>query len=64
MAQESHEIYFEFRPIGKQVKVSAIDARTGIEVSIIAPASATRQNMKTVAQQKLQRAMMRKLNQK
>jgi hypothetical protein len=27
------EVYFEFRPVGQQVKVVAIDAATGIEVS-------------------------------
>lgn len=33
------EIYFEFRQIGHAVKVSAIDAATGVEVSIPGPAN-------------------------
>ena len=28
-----HEVYFEFTAIGNVVKVTAIDGRTGIEVS-------------------------------
>ena len=61
MGQEPRKTYFEFRPIGAQVKVSALDSVTGIEVSIIAPATATKINMQKIAQQKLQRAMERKL---
>ena len=35
-----HEVYFEFTAIGNAVKVTAIDSRTGIEVSAMGPASA------------------------
>lgn len=50
-------IFFEFRPVGRQVKVSAIDEVTGLEVSIIAPASARRSDMEQLALAKLQRAI-------
>lgn len=33
------EIYFEYHQIGNAVKVTAIDALTGIEISIPAPAN-------------------------
>ncbi|MCX2723304.1 DUF6898 family protein [Roseibium salinum] len=49
------EIYLEFRPVGHQVQVTAIDAATGIEVSIFGPASASREDLKRVAVRKLQR---------
>ena len=40
------EIYLEFRPIGQQVKVTAIDAATGFEVSVFGPASAAQEDLK------------------
>jgi hypothetical protein len=49
----SGEVYFEFTEIGRSVKVSAIDAATGIEVSIMGPS--------TAAQADLQRLALRKL---
>lgn len=49
------EIYLEFHPIGHQVKVTAIDAATGIEVSTFGPASAAQEDLKRVAVRKLQR---------
>jgi hypothetical protein len=35
------QVYFEFTAIGRSVKVVAIDAATGTEVSVIGPASAS-----------------------
>lgn len=49
------EIYLEFRPVGKQVQVTAIDAATGIEVSTFGPTSASQEDLKRVAVRKLQR---------
>lgn len=57
--QEKRQIYFEFVPIGPQIKVCAIDSLTNIEVSIIAPRSAMRKDMETLAVRKLQRALER-----
>lgn len=49
----SGEIYFEYQVIGGSVKVSAIDAQSGTEVSIVGPASASRRQLETVALNKL-----------
>ena len=49
-----NEIYFEFVAIGRQVKVSAIDAATGTEVSVMGPATASRADLQRLALQKLQ----------
>jgi len=51
------ETLFEFRQAGKQVRVSAIDAVTGVEVVIIAPLNATRQQMTSNALAKLRRKL-------
>jgi hypothetical protein len=47
------EVYFEFTAIGRSVKMSAIDATTGIEVSVIGPASASQAQLQALALQKL-----------
>lgn len=57
--QSSRQIYYEFVPVGPQIKVSAIDSLTNIEVSIIVPRSAMRKDMETLALRKLQRALER-----
>jgi hypothetical protein len=51
-------VYFEFTPVGASVKVCAIDAATGIEVSIVGPARASRADLRQLALQKL-RARLR-----
>lgn len=51
------EIYLEFRAIGQQVKVTAIDAATGIEVSTFGPKSVAQEDLKRVAVRKLQRRL-------
>jgi hypothetical protein len=50
----AREIYFEFVAIGRQVKVSAIDAATGTEVSVMGPATASQADLQRLALQKLQ----------
>ena len=47
------EVYFEFTPIGHAVKVVAIDAATGTEVSIVGPATAMQADLERLALQKL-----------
>ncbi len=47
------EVYFEFTPHGRIVKVSAIDAATGIEVSVMGPATAAQSDLQRLALQKL-----------
>jgi hypothetical protein len=52
------EVYFEFTAIGHSVKVVAIHAATGLEVSAIAPASGARADLQRLVLQKL-RARLR-----
>jgi hypothetical protein len=47
------EILFEFTAIGRSVKVVAIHAVSGIEVSVTGPASAARSDLERLALQKL-----------
>ncbi|MEP2944244.1 MAG: hypothetical protein ABJM86_05600 [Hyphomicrobiales bacterium] len=47
------EFYLEYIQLGPQVKVTAIDPDTGIEVCIIAPATASKAEMNRVAVDKL-----------
>jgi hypothetical protein len=49
----SGEVYFEFTGIGRHVKVSAIDAATGIEISVIGPATASQADLQRLALRKL-----------
>ncbi len=49
------EIYLEFHQVGQQVKVTAIDAATGIEVSTFGPVSVAQEDLKRVAVRKLKR---------
>jgi hypothetical protein len=49
----SDEVYFEFIAIGHSVKVTAIHAASGTEVSVIGPASAARSDLERLAIQKL-----------
>ncbi len=54
---EAREILFEFRPMGSQVRVAAIDADTGAEVIVIAPIGASQLDMQRVAIAKLKRKL-------
>jgi hypothetical protein len=51
------EVLFEFTAIGQQMRVAAIDPVTAIEVVVIAPLSATRHQMQTIAIAKLKRRL-------
>lgn len=55
MTSGKGEVFFEFRQVGKQMRVAAIDGETGTEVVIIAPISATKQQMQNLAFAKLKR---------
>jgi hypothetical protein len=50
---EGGEVFFEFTAIGRSVKVSALDAATGIEVSVVGPSSASQADLQRLALQKL-----------
>jgi hypothetical protein len=47
------EVYFEFTRVGASVKVAAIDAATGVEVTVIGPASAAPSHLQQLALAKL-----------
>ncbi len=51
------EVLFEFTRVGAQLRVSAIDPRTGTEVVIVAPANAPRSQIQKVAMAKLRRKL-------
>lgn len=53
--QSGREVLFEFNQAGPQVRVAAIDVQSGLEVVVIAPASATQMQMKNLALAKLRR---------
>ena len=48
------EIYLEFHRVGDYVKVSAIDAATNLEVSIVGSTRTTQQQLTRVAVRKLE----------
>ena len=52
-----NEVFFEFTQLGGQMRVAAIDAKTGIEVVIVAPVTATQHQMQTIALAKLKRRL-------
>ena len=58
-ADEPREVFFEFIAIGAAVKVTAIDAATGTEVSIIGPASAAQADLEQLAVGKLKARLTR-----
>lgn len=62
MAAPEGEVLFEFHRAGAQVRVAAIDSDTGIEVIVIAPASATQLQMKTLAMAKLRRRLAQEIS--
>lgn len=51
------EVLFEFVQLGQQMRVAAIDSASGIEVVVITPISATRNQMQQVALAKLRRKL-------
>lgn len=54
------EIIIEFRRVGASVKVSAIEPKTLIEVSIIGPASSSRGDLERAVLRKLEYVMAKK----
>ena len=51
------EVILEFIPLGNAVKVSAVDAETGVEVAIVGPANAPRDHLEAVVLQKLRKRL-------
>ena len=57
--EHSGTVYFEFTVVGTTVKLSAIDGATGIEVSVIGPASASQADLERLAVAKLNARLAR-----
>lgn len=53
------EVYIEFHSVGNVMKVSAVDAATGIEVSIMGPANTSRAILEKNVLRKLDYVMKR-----
>jgi len=58
MADES-VVYFELMVIGGSAKMVAVDANTGVEVTVIGPASASQADLKQLALAKLKARIAR-----
>ena len=58
-AEASREVFFEFIAIGSTVKVVAIDAATGTEVSVVGPVSAAQVDLEQLAVGKLKARLAR-----
>jgi hypothetical protein len=60
---EPHGTYFiEFVTVGNQVKVTALDPRTGKEAVVICPESATQKEMSDLAVKKLEYLLRKNCN--
>jgi hypothetical protein len=53
------EVYFELIRLGTSMKVVAIDAATGLEVSIVGPANAVQSDLERLAFAKLKARLAR-----
>jgi ABC-type hemin transport system ATPase subunit len=58
-AEDPADVYFEFAVIGGSVKVVAIDAATGTEVSVVGPAGAAQSDLQRLALGKLKARLAR-----
>ena len=58
-AAAPREVFFEFTAIGAVVKVVAIDAASGTEVSVMGPASAAQADLEQLALGKLKARLAR-----
>lgn len=54
---EDAEVLFEFTAVGRQMRVAALDAASGVEVVLIAPLSASKAQMQQLALAKLRRRL-------
>ena len=51
--RSEREVYFEFTAVGTVMKVAAIDAETGLEVTVMGPVNASRADLQKLALGKL-----------
>jgi hypothetical protein len=57
MGEGDREVYFEFTAVGAVVRVAAIDAETGLEVTVMGPVGAPRADLQRLAMQKLKASL-------
>jgi hypothetical protein len=55
----SRDVIFEFRRIGRSVKVTAVDTLTLTEVSVVCPANAAETTLRAAALRKLEYVLKR-----
>ena len=55
------EIYIEYKQVGQAIKVTAIDAETGLEAVIMGPASAAQTHLQKIAVQKLEMQLKKEI---
>lgn len=55
----SKQVFLEYTPVGRSLKVVAIDPDTGLEATIIAPTGTPRREMDRIAVRKLERLIER-----
>lgn len=60
MKRGEHGIIIEYVPVGRYVKVSAVDTRSGLEVSIVGDPRRGEQALRDAAVRKLHYVMRRK----
>jgi hypothetical protein len=60
--QAPDEVLFEFTRVGHFVRVAAIDAATGIEVTVVGPASAAPSDLERLALAKLKARLAKDRN--
>jgi len=53
------EVYFEFHKVGQTMKVTAVDAASGVEVVVMGPASAAQADLQSIAMRKLKARLER-----
>ena len=58
------EVLFEFRPVGRFVRVAAIDPITGIEVTMVGDATYGEEMLKRIAVRKLKYVIAKRQRQK
>ncbi|MEO0496925.1 MAG: serine hydroxymethyltransferase [Pseudomonadota bacterium] len=54
---ELDEVYFEFHAVGNQMRVAAIDGRSGMEVVVFGPVGTPESHLKTLGLAKLKRRL-------
>lgn len=59
-AAPTDEVYFEIKRIGNYLRCAAIDARTGVEVTVSGPASGGVELIKRTALRKLEYVLAKK----